>query len=278
MRLKFVVLILCAAGATKSSAHGPQIQLTGESGKITTRRLILDGPYSDSLTPVTSVYVMPLKEYLGAWYPRPNDSLLPGDIPEFFSGPGFAYGYGFDSATPAVTPFTAGAKFGLTYTAGLKRWNGSSFADAGATELVAFTGGNPEAPTATAKTSDTGPFASLAVPAGAGTISFTAEGDEVHSTVRYRLLGDGTLATAPSADGVYLLGLQLSISSGDKTPSDPFYYVLTKNASAGDVSAAVASLGFAPNLVQTIVPEPGSASLTLLGVSVLGATRRRLRR
>src|SRR5262245_35974904 len=87
-----------AAASAPARAHGPQIQLTGESGKIVPRRLILDGPYSTTLTPPTSVYVMPLAESGAVWYSRPNGHLLPSGLPEFFSGPGFAYGFGYDSA------------------------------------------------------------------------------------------------------------------------------------------------------------------------------------
>ncbi len=78
MRLFCSLIAAAAALATQfAAAHGPQIQITGESGKITTRRLLLDGPYSTTLTAETSVYVMPLKEHLGVWYSRPNGEINP---------------------------------------------------------------------------------------------------------------------------------------------------------------------------------------------------------
>ena len=101
MRLYCSLIAAAVALTTQfASAHGPQIQITGESGQIATRRLLPDGPYSTTLTAETSVYVMPLREHLGVWYSRPNGAIHPVlQTPEFFSGPGIAYGYGYDSAT-----------------------------------------------------------------------------------------------------------------------------------------------------------------------------------
>ena len=76
---------------------------------------------------------------------------------------------------------------------------------------------------------------------------------------------------------MYLLSLQLGISSNDKTPSAPFYFVLNKNTPATDVNAAVALLNFAPQLVQFVVPEP--TSTILVGAAIMGtALFRRLRK
>ena len=96
----------------------------------------------------------------------------------------------------------------------------------------------------------------------------------MHASARFRLLGDGVSPLSGSADGVYLLSLQLAISSGDKTPSAPFYFVLNKNPAASELGAAVASLGFAPGRVQFAIPEPGSASLIASSVVVIAFRRR----
>jgi hypothetical protein len=114
------------------------------------------------------------------------------------------------------------------------------------------------------------------MPGGSGTIDFALEGVDVHSSARYRLLGDGASPTSASPDGVYLLGLQLSISSGDKGPSDPFFFVLHKNAAA-DVATAVASLNIDPARVQVIVPEPCSVLLSGLAAAAF-AVRGRARK
>lgn len=279
MRFSFSFLlsvVLPLALVDGSFAHGPQIQITGGAGKIVTRRLFLDGPYPLAPSAPTSVYVMPLLDYIGASYARPNNvAFVAPDVPEFYSGPGIAYGTEYD-AINNPSPFAVGSKFGLSFTAGLKAWNGAAFADAGSAGMQAFTGGFA-APTGTATTSDAGPFASLAIPAGAGTVSFAgAEPNDAHATVRYRFLADG-ISPSIAADGIYLLSLQFSNTDPGMAASDPFYFVLSKNQPGGNVAAAVASLGFAPSQVQ-FVPEPASLVLSVCGL--LGVTQviRRRRR
>jgi prepilin-type N-terminal cleavage/methylation domain-containing protein/prepilin-type processing-associated H-X9-DG protein len=259
--------------ARQAWAHGPQIQITGESGKIVTRQLFLDGPYSAALTAPRSVYVMPLVDYLGVSYVRPNnvDFISPG-LPEFYSGPGLAYGYGYDAATKPA-PFEPGSKFGLTFTAGFKRWNGGAFVDAGAAQMQAFTGVFT-APSGMAATTDAAPFARLTIPAGADAVSYSSEGAEVHSTARFRFLGDG-FTPSSAASGVYLLSLQLTSTQVGMQPSDPFYFVLTKGSPPSSVNAAVASLGLSSSLVQ-YVPEPASLTpIVTAGVVCLAHRRRK---
>jgi hypothetical protein len=253
-------------------AHGPQIQATVEGGKVVTRRLLGDGPYSTSLTDLTSVYVMGLNQYLGVWLSHPNDALLPGDIPEFPSGPGFAYGYGYDAGTNPA-PFPVGSQLVLGFTAGLKAWNGAAFVDAGATELEAFRGSGVNL--VVARTSDSGPFADIKFPSAiAPATGITFANDEVHTGVSFRMLGDCSSTASALADGIYLAGLQLGNTDASVTASDPFYFVLTKNAAAADVQAAAGSLGFDPSRVQ-FVPEPASAVLLAMGLLVASRTRRR---
>ncbi len=93
--------------------------------------------------------------------------------------------------------------------------------------------------------------------------------------MRYTLLGDGIDPNTSSRDGVFLVTLQLSsMQSPSLTPSDPFYFVLDKNASAEMLSAAVDSLGFSAEFVQ-VVPEPGAGLLAVMGLTGVGASSRR---
>jgi hypothetical protein len=134
--------IAAMASASSACAHGPQIQITGDSGKIVTRALMLDGPYSDELTGEKSVYVMPVRDFLGAWYVRPNGTIDPVlHIPEFFSGPGIAFGYGYDANNPSGADFVVGSQISLAFTAPLRRWDGAAFADPGLPQVEAFRGG-----------------------------------------------------------------------------------------------------------------------------------------
>ena len=267
MRARTFALALSAALATSPAlCHGPQIQITEDNQKIVTRELHLDGPYSTALTSPKSVYVMPLLPLDGVWYSRPNNTpstTIPG-LPEFPSGPGLAYGY--DLADGGPQAFAQGSVLSIGFADGLKRWNGSMFADAGATQLKGFRGSNvniSSPPENFAITSDSGPLDSVSLAAVAA--GYGGDGVEVHGSLRFALLGDGSSATSASSDGVYLLTMQVSSTQSGLSSSDPYYFVLNKNAAAGDVAAAVQSLGIAPALVQWIVPEPASAKLVAIG-------------
>lgn len=272
MRTHWIILGFAAALAVSTAlAHGPQIQITNDNNKIVTRELLNDGPYSDSLTAPKSVYVMPLLEFSGVWYSRPNNEQLAG-LPAFPSGPGLAYGYDLTNGGPQA--FAAGSVISVGFLDGLKLWNGAAFADAGVTELKAFRGSNPNIATPDANfaiTSDAGPLDSLSLAAVAE--NYGADGDEVHGSFRWALLGDGSSPTSTSLDGVYLLKLQATSTQGGLAASDPYYFVLHKNAAPEAVAAAVNSLGFAPGLVQ-VVPEPSAAlMLAAVGVGILSARR-----
>lgn len=271
MRARMFVLGFVAALATSAAnAHGPQIQITNDNNKLVTRALYLDGDYSLALTSPISVYVMPVLESGGVWYSRPNNELV-ADVPAFPSGPGLAYGY--DLADGGPQAFATGSVLSIGFLDGLKLWNGSAFADAGATELKAFRGSNVNITTPAANfatTSDTSPFDSVSLAAVAE--NYGSEGAEVHGSLRWALLGDGSSPTSTSPNGVYLLSLQLSSTQNGLASSDPYYFVLHKNAAPSDVAAAVASLGFAPELVQ-VVPEPASAIVLLGLLGCVGASR-----
>lgn len=274
MRVRMFVFGICAAfAATAASAHGPQIQITNDNNKIVTRALHKDGDYSLALTAPKSVYVMPLVANGAVWYAKQNNAIDPVTLlPAFPSGPGLAYG--FDLADGGLQAFAADSVLSIGFLDGLKHWNGAAFADAGATELKAYRGSNATITTPAANfavTSDSGPFDSVSLAAVAA--NYGTDGAEVHASLRWALLGDGTSPTSTSPDGVYLLKLQLSSTQGGLTPSDPHYFVLHKNASPDAVTAAVNSLGFAAALVQA-VPEPGSAVLFALALAGLPFTRR----
>ena len=255
-----LVMTMCCC-LTSVMAHGPQIQTTNDAGKIVSREIVDASDYDTVLTDPKQVYVMPLAKVASVWRAQPDSA--------FIGWPGFAYGFGYD-ATTNPEPFPVGSKFVLGFIDGLKSWNGSAFADAGASEAEAYRG-TSVAPSALARTSDSGPFASLEFPGGAG-ISYASEGSEVHNTVNYRMLGDGNSDTSFLPDGIYLLSMQLSSSDQSIAASDPFYFMLTKNG-ASDLEEAIAWLPIDSSLVQVIVPEPSMLSISVVGllsVIVLG--------
>jgi PEP-CTERM motif len=261
--------------ATAAHAHGPQLQITNDSNKIVTRQLIMDGPYSDSLTAPKSVYVIPVLELDGVWLSRPNNTTV-ADVPVYPSGPGLAYGY--DLADGGPQAFAEGSQLSVSFTAGLKLWNGATFVDPGATQLKVFRGSNVDIaapPENLAITSDSGPFDSVSINPVAA--DYGTEGPEVHNSLRFALLGDGSSPTSASPDGVYLLSMQVTSTQSGLAPSDEYFFVLNKNASDPTVASAVASLGVASSLVQ-YVPEPGTGVLVAIGLAgVVSRPRRRWR-
>jgi hypothetical protein len=271
MRAVTFALAMCAALIAASAfGHGPQIQVTNDGGKIVTRQLFLDGPYYNTLSPTTSVYVMPVLESGGVWYSRPNNAIDPILLVLAFpSGPGLAYGYDLVDGGPQL--FEAGSVLSVGFAAGLKKWNGASYLDAGATQLKAFRGSNvniTSPPENLAITSDTGPFDSLSLAAIAA--NYGADGPEVHASLRFAFLGDGTSPASAVADGVYLLSLQLSSTQNGLAASDPYYFVLHKNAANESVASAVNALGFAASQVQWLgVPEPGTLTMLMVGLLIV---------
>jgi hypothetical protein len=267
MRALMIALAVSAAlVATAARAHGPQIQLTRDGNKITTRRLLREEPYSTRLTPPTTIYVIPLLETQGVWYSRPNNTpsaTLPG-LPEYVSGPGIAYGY--DQIDGGPRAFGSGQHFELNLIDGLKSWNGMTFVDPGAEQIEAFRStGTP------AVTSDS---LTLASPATLvyGNVSATYN-PMAHSGASFRLLGDGINPTVEGNDGIYLLSMNYASSEPGLEASEPFHFVLHKNALASDIASAVTSLGFASFSVQ-YVPEPSTAVFTAIGLTTLAMCRR----
>jgi hypothetical protein len=275
-------VLAAAVGLTIGSAamaHGPQIQITNDNGRIVTRELFVEQPYDQALSSPKSVYVMPLSPSAVSggteWYARPNQSVTAGlGLPTYVSGPGIAYGYGagYDPATgTGTTPFPVGSHFMLSLNDALKRWNGSAFVDPGAEQLQAFRVSNNQV-VATATTSDAGPFQSFDFPDV--TAPTSPDTVDAHQSVRYRLLGDGSSSTSSAQDGIYLLSMRLSSSHAGVSPSDPFYYVLYKNVALAEVASVVGGVFPNSSLVQ-VVPEPSGAVVVAVGSIALLRPRRR---
>lgn len=259
--------VVAFAVASIAAAHGPQIQITSEGGKIVTREVFLDGPYDSVLADPKSVYVIPLLPSgtlpNQQWFSRPNiEESAPG-VPAFNSGPGIAYGIG--------STFSSGFSFRLNFIDGLKFWNGTGFVDPGSEEIQAFRGSSTT-PSASATTSDSGPFGGIDFPAIASGYS-----GDAHNSASFRLLGDGASPTSGGDDGVYLLSLQLASTDPGLATSDPYYFVLHKNESLSTALVAARSLGFSADRVQ-VVPEASSfvmSGLAMGGLTMALATMKR---
>jgi hypothetical protein len=262
MRICMIAFGACAAlAASTANGHGPQIQVTNTSSKIVTRELIPAGPYGNSLTAPKSVYVIPILQAITGnpstayWQVMPNSDIDPIlSVSAYQFGPGLAYGFGHT--------FDAGQHFNVNFTDSLKRWNGANFAaNPGPEEIGAFRG-DSTSPADTAFTTNSGPFQGLVF----NNISATYNA-ESHSSMRFRVLGDGASALVEPQDGLYLLQLQITSTQPSLAASDPFYFLLYKNASPSSLNSAVLSLGIDPSLVQFLpIPEPRAAVLAVVGL------------
>ncbi len=251
LRLCLAVCSLLLLQAGSAWSHGTQIQITNTGNKIVTRNALTDvySPISDPIR----VYQMPLVlDVSGQTFTYPTMTQ-----PLANSGPGFAFGTGgfFDSGT-----------ISLNLLEGLKVWNGAAFIDPGLEQINVFRGSvTATTPSIQMTTADAGPITSIVVSAAA-TMPIGAErlGDSFHTSVRYRMLGDGTSRTALGDDGVYLLQFSLSSTQAGLDASDPFFFLLDKNSGAVELSAAsnylLTSNGFSASQLQAI-PEPGTWAL-----------------
>jgi hypothetical protein len=112
-------------------------------------------------------------------------------------------------------------------------------------------------------TSDYGPFNSF---------SYTsiANSQDEHKHSFFRLLGDGISPNTLSDDGVYLLSLQLSTNQAGIDASDSYFFLLDKNAPAGDAAAALAYVN------AHVVPEPGALAYMVCALCGVMAVRPRV--
>lgn len=265
------VAISLVLATSLARAHGPQMQVTDTNNKITTREIIPEPPYDTSLTAEKSAYVLPILQAITGspttnfWTVMPNSTIDPIlQTSEFQFGPGLAYSYG--------QSFTSGFHFNVSFTDSLKRWNGTSFVNNPGPEAVgAFRGDSTSAADQVVITGGAVPAQSLAF----NNIAASYPADS-HSSMRFRLLGDGTSALVAPANGIYLLSLQISSTQPGLASSDPFSLLLCKNASAADLAAAVTGLGVDPSRVQFLsVPEPTAALLAASGLVGLVIWRRK---
>jgi hypothetical protein len=255
MRYSLTAVIVLLT-ATTVFAHGPQIQITrSDTGKIVTRNAFADEPYNTILTDPKTAYVIPMTQGTAL-----GGGLEFASRPYGSQGPGIAYGYGW-TFDPLFMTFPAGSNFRITFTDGLKRWNGSSFVDPGP-EQIQMHRVSANIIVASAITSDTGPFAGMDLPVIQAPGSATAL--DAHNSIRYRLLGTGGTSTEPTQDGIYLVSMQISSTAAGVTPSDPYSFILHKNVPLDDVLAVVSATFPNPTLVQ-VVPEPASLLVFVAG-------------
>lgn len=281
---RFSFSIVIALSATSIAwGHGVQVQVThnAATGKIETREVVHTGTRPDAVSNLTRVYVMPLMSQSGGagdgWYTRPDDERNAFNVPLYPTGPGVCYQYesqlsgtGWSFSGSSTQPNLQNTNFGYQILDGLKQWNGGGFVDPGTEQMQLFRGDGTSVPSIVTSTSDAGPFGTLAL-SNIGSLSSNA-----HSSVGFRLLGDGVSPGLSGAtagdDGVYLLSLSLYSTAAGVGASDPFYFVMYKNASLAAAMDAAGSLGFDPAQVQ-VLPEP--ASISLLAVAGLLVIRRR---
>jgi hypothetical protein len=284
---KFIVTTISVLTlATSVYGHGDQVQITFNpaTGRIETRSIVHTASLPTTITDLRRVYVMPFRTIIGGsgdgWYTRTNEETNAFGVPLYPTGPGIAYQYesqlpgtGWSFSGSGSLPNLQASNFSYQVTDGLKEWNSSGFVDPGVEQMQIFRGDGTTVPTIMSNTTDSGPFSALAMS------SITSLSSNSHSSIGYRLLGDGTNfgLSGPAAgdDGVYLLSLSLQSTAAGVNPSDPFYYVMYKNVDQSVALAAAQGLGLDPSLIQ-VTPEPGSMGL-LLGLATLAVTRKRHR-
>ena len=287
MRKYLLTIVAPLLVAAPVFGHGDQVQITYNPaiGKIETREIVHTTSRPSAISDLKRVYVMPFLSLTGGagdgWYTRPNDERNIFGVPLYPTGPGITFQYdeaaqlpgtGWSFSGSGSLPNLQGTNFGYFFADGLKEWTGASFADSGPEQLQMFRGDGTSVPSIMSDSTDVGPFATMALS------NIATKSSNAHSSVGYRLLGDGTnfglAGPAAGDDGIYLLTMQLTSTAAGVGASDPFYYVMYKNRDVTEALAAAAGLGFDPSLVQ-LMPEPSSLMLLVAGVAAINMRRRR---
>ncbi len=278
--LTMALLSYALSGGAGAFAHGPQIQITNDQNKITTRQLFQDGPYNNypgAASAPASVYVIPLAPQaafngIGYWS-QPNPAYP-------VSGSGLAWTQGWSYDTSAHTTFPAGSRFVEWLSGDLKTWNGSSFTfnalDPNRPQLELLKGSTAVVSGPVDVSSGTSLPALVAPTSAADTTHL-----DDHTSIKFQLLGDGVIPsashnTAPVADGIYLAKLKLSLanqpSGSNIADSDPFYFVLWKGT--GESAALSAAQSAFPGASIQLVPEPAGAGMLAAAAMVMLRRRR----
>lgn len=238
-------------------AHGPQIQITSDGGKIVTRQILV-GDYTTP-TPEASAYVMPVGlvqdlDFGPSWRPLAVSPAAP-------FGPGLAYG--LDATFPTDSTLT------VSFVEELTVWDGAAFVSAGEVELAALRTSNPNAGSLTGNAAVSG-----GVDASAEIAIGSTYGPNAHASITYALLGDGMSPAVEAADGIYRATLRVSSSDSSIAASEPYYLILNKGP-AGQLVSAVSSLGIDPSSVQFLaIPEPSTLLIATLACGVTSLCRR----
>lgn len=289
MRKFTIPLVSTLVTTAVAYGHGDQIQITFNpaTGRIETREIVHTSSRPGAVTDSKRVYVMPMLPLAGGagdgWYVRPNDERNIFDIPLYPTAPGVTYQYdptqlpgsGWSFSGSSTLPNLQGSNFGYQFVSGLMEWDGTDFVDPGSEQLQMFRGDGTNVPSILAETSDSGPFESLQLS------TINSMSGNPHHSVGFRLLGDGIghALAGPAAgdDGVYLASLIVTSSASGVGSSDPFYFIMHKNADIAAALEAASSLGFSESRIQ-VIPEPATAALILLPVGLIAARRHRMAR
>jgi hypothetical protein len=266
----FALGFVVALAAMRADAHGPQIQITvdtANNNRLVTRQLLQNEPYSSAvgLTTPVSLYVLPVLPV--SFVGQPVSRVKTSSTETF--GPGFTYGY--DQTLGGSRLITSNLNL---HVGSLEIWNGSSFAPTGSgKEQLGLLQSSSNVNADSVKTTSAGGDLPISI-----STTYTAD---AHSSVRYQLLGDGVDPYVASRDGVYLATLQVSgtQTSPNLSPSEPFYFLLSKNVGVDTVAAVAASFAASrginsANVQFAGVPEPNTLAITAGGL-MLGAVARR---